>query len=305
MPTNRHRAAELCTRATGVPHRVALGWASQGLITRECAIPDAEDPEQRSFEARVALVLGNALRDSQSDAALLGFTGAWPTGSGLVLHVHPDMDHRVIHELTPRFDAGLGRIRGVPGLRLDWQSDSGIILRCVAGGSAIRLSRSQPAWQCALPCDGDGLTYVGRYRQEPLHPTERQELDDWYAGSLAGHDPTARDWLLSRLLRRPLLVNSAGTAHGSANTYSHGYEDLVIEWCCGPDADVVEAQLRRSGLAAPPPRSGYGVDVERLPGVINLGEARVIVRSHGTNRHHRTRIASPDGAARTNRQECW
>ncbi|MEV6732426.1 MULTISPECIES: hypothetical protein [unclassified Streptomyces] len=82
---NRHRVATICREATGLAHHTCMQWAADGLITRHQPVPDAATAEQRAFEARVALVLGNALRDSQIDSAVLGYIRAEPLPEELTL----------------------------------------------------------------------------------------------------------------------------------------------------------------------------------------------------------------------------
>ncbi|WP_330332805.1 hypothetical protein OHS33_25880 [Streptomyces sp. NBC_00536] len=268
---NRHRAATLCREATGLPHHVCLRWAAEGLISRGQPVPDAESPAQRAFEARVALVLVYAMRAG----ARLGITAVRPTPSGLGIELHPDLSPGVFAALMPRVDPGSGDLEGVPGLRLEHRRD-GLHLCCVASGGAIRILQSVPAWRQPLP--RGRMVYVGRRVDIPLHSAERARLDDWADG------PAARDWLLSRLLRRPLLVNAAdvvlGWAHGRGYGHSdgqpYGYGDLVIEWCCDRGVAELEGRLRRSGLATAPP--GIGPGDPPVPGVIALENARVVLR---------------------------
>ncbi|MFG2297343.1 hypothetical protein [Streptomyces sp. NPDC048603] len=273
--SNRKRAARLCTQATGVPYRSALEWAEQGRISRTLPVPDAFRSEQRAFEAWVALVGGESLKDSQLDGAVMGFTRSLPTPDGLVLQVHTPMAERLLAELMPRVDVYYGGLRGVPGLRVR-SSPRGCLLRDLAGGGEILLhgvGRSP-----RLPVDTQGVRYVGRRSRRRLHALEVAELADW-TGSLAGDDPVSRDRLLSRLLRRPRLVNLAAEAHGWANSYCHQYQDMVLEWCCGQDASVVKDKLLRSGLDAPPdslPSAEAPVGLH--PGTIALGGARIYVR---------------------------
>ncbi|MFB7467217.1 hypothetical protein ACFCZ1_27585 [Streptomyces sp. NPDC056224] len=281
--SNRHRTATLCARATGIPHTRCAQWAAAGLITRHQPVPDGRSAAQRAFEARVAYVLANALRDEQVDGAVLGVTGAVPTTDGLTLALHPQMAHRVIAELLPTFDSDYGGLRGVPGLRPAGH-DGAWTLRNVGDDAAIRLTHPDPEWGPRLPEDTEVLTELWRGSPTALDRREEEDLPAWY-DRRGGPQPVLRDVVLSRLLRRPLLVNEAGAAHGWANTYSHAYTDLVIEWCCGRDQDDVERNLRRSGLAAPPPegvayRPARGKP--RARGTIALEDAYVVVRALGS-----------------------
>ncbi|WP_030763744.1 MULTISPECIES: hypothetical protein [unclassified Streptomyces] len=281
--SNRHRTATLCARATGVPFTRCAQWAADGIITRHQPVPDGRTAAQRTFEARVAYVLANALRDEQVDGALLGVTGAVPTEDGLTLALHPQMAHRVIAELLPAFDSDFGGLRGVPGLRLDGDGASWT-LRAVGSDARIRLTHPDPRWRPRSPEDTEVLTELWRRNPTTLDGREEEDLPAW-SDTRGGPQPVLRDIVLSRLLRRPLLVNQAGAAHGWANTYGHAHTDLVIEWCCGTDQDEVERSLRRSGLVAAPPD---GVDFRavggrpRARGTIALEDAYVVVRALGS-----------------------
>ncbi|MFB7260471.1 hypothetical protein [Streptomyces nojiriensis] len=273
---NHHRAATICRAATGLPHRTCLRWAEQGLITHRRPVPDATDPAQRAFEAMVALTAGDALRDGQLDGAVFGVEAAVPSASDLTLRLHERMARRVVTELLPRLGEDFGGLRGVPGLRVTPDSE-GLTLRGAAGGGTIRLQGIPGSWR--FPDDGDGLRYVGRRAGGTLHSAEQEELHYWTGTAMAGPDPASRDHLLSRLLRRPALVNRTGSAHGWVNSYCHQYQDLVLEWCCAPAAPEMEQSLRRSGLGAPPDGAAPDPDAPGAsPGVIRLGRAKVFVR---------------------------
>ncbi len=274
---NHHRAASICRAATGVSHRTCLGWAETGLITHRQPVPDASDPAQRAFEAMVALTAGDALRDGQLDGAVFGVVAAVPSAGGLTLRLHERMARRVITELLPRLDEDYGGLRGVPGLRVSSDAE-GLTLRDAVGGGTIRLQGVPASWR--LPDDGDGLRYAGRIAGGAPHPAEQEELHYWTGTAMAGPDPASRDHLLSRLLRRPRLINRTGKSHGWVNSYCHQYQDLVLEWCCAPGAPEVEQSLRRSGLAARPDGAPPEPDPPTSrPGVISLGRAKVYVRS--------------------------
>lgn len=236
-------------------------------------MPDATDAGRRAFEAQVALVLADRLRHEQVDGALLGFTRAQPTPDGLVLSLHPITADRVVAELLPRIDTRYGGMRGVAGLRLTggpgrWR------LAGLLGDTHIRLMHPDPAWMPVLPDDQPDLTYLWRRRPRSLHGIEAGRPHDRWG--------EARDWLLSRLLRRTSLVNEAGAGHGWANTYTHGSRGVVIEWCCAISTDHMARCLVRSGLLAVPPGL-TGVeepgreDLARF-GQLRLGDALVTVR---------------------------
>ncbi|MFG2996036.1 hypothetical protein [Streptomyces sp. NPDC048340] len=268
---NRHRVATLCREATGLAHHTCLKWAAAGLITRQQPVPDAVGAEQRTFESQLVLELADRLRHEQVDGAVLGFTHARPTRSGLVLGLHPATADAVVAAVLPRLDEHYGGLRGVPGLRLSPQGGEWVLTRA-RGEALVRLVHPRADWAPRLPGHGDGLTQLWRSHRHGVHPAEEAEERRWV--------PDSGGALLSRVLRRPLLVNAAGTAHGWANTYHHGRRSLVIEWCCAMDAPELESRLRRSGLAEPVPRTSPEAGDGRAdpPGRISLGGASLTVR---------------------------
>nr|WSX49625.1 hypothetical protein OG409_12105 [Streptomyces sp. NBC_00974] len=277
---NRHRVATICRQATGLPHHMCLRWAADGLITRLLPVPDAASVEQRAFEAQVVHELANGLRDERRDGSLLGFTRAVPGPDGLVLELHPAMGDRVLTQILPRMDEAHGGVRGVPGLRLTPSGGEWLLMR-VTGDAVIRLVHPRVDWQPRLPGHGEGLTQLWRRNRHRAHPAEAERMDDW---EYLGGDPTrtqARDRLLSRLLRRPLLLGVPGSGHGWANTYTHGGTGLIVEWSCPAAADELEGRLRRSGLAERPRHAEQrGRERERswFPGEIGMDGAVVTVR---------------------------
>ncbi|MFF3211592.1 hypothetical protein ACFYYB_13155 [Streptomyces sp. NPDC002886] len=270
---NRHRIATICSRATGLPLNVCHQWAASGLITRAQPVPDAVDVEQRAFEAQLVLVLADRLRHEQVDGALLGFTRVDPAPGRLSLKLHPAMADRVVAELLPRIDARYGGMRGVAGLRLMGSPGLWRLSR-LASDVHIRLLHPHPAWTPILPEDDKEVTYLWRRNPRRLHGIEARLPERGWGEE--------RDWLLSRLLRRNMLVNQAGAAHGWANTYTTGSRGVVIEWCCAISRDHMARRLVRSGLTAVPPGmpGGQPPDHEHLAryGQLHLGEALVTVR---------------------------
>ncbi|WP_314244281.1 hypothetical protein [Streptomyces sp. DSM 40907] len=276
---NHHRAATICRAATGLPHRTCLGWAEAGLIDYRRPVPEPEDEGQRVLESLLVAELADGLREHERrDGALFGFTSARPDRTGLTLGLHPAMADRVLSTVLPRIDEHDGGLRGVPGLRIVPTGRSWALTQ-LRGRAAVRLLHPDPDWRPLLPEHGDGLTQLWRRNRHRLHPAEAAELSG-RAG--AGGDPgsvLAQDWLNSRLLRRPGLLGAAGAVHGSANVYTHGGADVVVEWCCGPERDELERRLRRSGLAERPDRSAERLrDRPWFPGEIAMGGAFVTLR---------------------------
>ncbi|MFB6514772.1 hypothetical protein ACFQ9Q_18495 [Streptomyces virginiae] len=276
---NHHRAATICRAATGLPHRTCLGWAEAGLIDHRRPVPDAEDEEQRLLESLLVAELADGLREGDlRDGALFGFTSARPARAGLSLALHPAMADRVLATVLPRIDQYYGGLRGVPGLRIVPTGRSWALIH-LPGRAAVHLVHPDPDWRPVLPEHGDGLTQLWRRNRHRPHPAEAADLRE--RGGVAA-DPgsdAAQDWLNSRLLRRPRMLSAAGAVHGSANVYTHGGGDMVVEWCCGVERDELERRLRRSGLARRPDRIAERLrDQPWFPGEIAMGGAFVSLR---------------------------
>ncbi|MFI1448243.1 hypothetical protein [Streptomyces virginiae] len=276
---NHHRAATICRAATGLPHRTCLGWAEAGLIDHRRPVPDAEDEEQRLLESLLVAELADGLREGDlRDGALFGFTSARPARAGLSLALHPAMADRVLATVLPRIDQDHGGLRGVPGLRIVPTGRSWALIH-LPGRAAVHLVHPDPDWRPVLPEHGDGLTQLWRRNRHRRHPAEAADLRE--RGGVAA-DPgsdAAQDWLNSRLLRRPRMLSAAGAVHGSANVYTHGGGDMVVEWCCGVERDELERRLRRSGLARRPDRIAERLrDQPWFPGEIAMGGAFVTLR---------------------------
>lgn len=274
-----YRAAVSCAKLTGTSHHRCVAWEKQGLISPRQPVPDAETAEQRSLEALIVNVLANALRDRQL-GAVLGVDAVLPAPKGATLRMHPAMADRVLWELLPRYDSEYGGIRGVPGLRVAWEA-SRIVLRDLLSPARVLV---------APPADPRSMMHKLIPPEQPLwldgntrlHPDEPEERSHWTQfRTLRPTLVAARDWLLSRMLRRPLLINTTGREHGWANTYTHLYEDLVIEWCCADSPEDVAGQLQQAGLTAwpddptlgppGPPREGH-------LGMLWLGDAYITLR---------------------------
>lgn len=93
------------------------------------------------------------------------------------------------------------------------------------------------------------------WKQAPGNLThdEGQNAEKWVS-SRGIRDLQVRGVLLSRILRRPRLVNRTAEPHGFANCYTHHSGDLVIEWCCGDTAKALCANLLSHGFIDGLPR---------------------------------------------------
>ncbi|MFD5148388.1 hypothetical protein [Streptomyces sp. NPDC058401] len=261
---NRHRVATVCREATGLPHHTCLRWAADGLISRSQPVPDAEGADQRALEAELLVVLANGLRGDQLDGAVLGLVRSVPGPEGVELWVHPEMGTRVLSVLLPRVDLARQLRYGVPGLR-PVREGGRVRLRSLLRNASVVLAHPDPEWASYLdqPACAEHIWWHNR---DHLHPWE---TDGPVGATDAGAD---RDRLLSRLIRRPRLVNAAGSAHGWANAYTRNARELSIEWCCSVEADDLTRRLCRSGLTAGQDSAGRG------GGRLAFGEAALVVR---------------------------
>lgn len=251
-----HRAATLCSKATGTRYRKCLEWEEAGLISVRQPVPDAAGPDQRRFEAMIVLTLAEALRDSQLDGALLGIDRVEPGPLGIRLYPHPDMAKRVVRELLPRVvSEERGEILGVPGLRLRWQHGAFVLFDLTTGAQAHLIwPRRVLPLAADLEAGGRALWQHGRLGGEEEHDRVR------WTGEIFGEeerrrltaDMPVRDWAMSRILRRIALVNQGSSPHGFANTYSHFQMDLIIESCCGTDPAESKRLLLQSGMTVAP-----------------------------------------------------
>ncbi|MFE1463945.1 hypothetical protein ACFW6M_22920 [Streptomyces nigra] len=295
FPTHRDESpqsvAKLCVEATGWDEGECQKWAEEGFISAALPIPDASSAPQRHLEAYVVHVLADALRDGQLDSAVFGVTRVRALPSCPVLYLHAEMADVVVSEILPRFEAGYGGLKGVPGLRPTPVPGGGLDLRLVGTGARLRFMSEGTDWKPVLPGDvppGDKIEGGEDYQEvrqlwhseESLDPLETDELRFWNMEPTSRRkEVVERNWLLSRILRRPAIVNLAGNSHGWANTYTHAYEDVVIEWCCGEDPQYVKSKLLESGLVESP----AGVDIEpdpdfKHPETFYFGSGRAYVR---------------------------
>ncbi|MFD9354929.1 hypothetical protein [Streptomyces sp. NPDC060031] len=261
---NRHRVATICREATGLPHHTCMEWAADGLISRLQPVPDARGADQRALEAEMLVNLANGLRHDQLDGAVLGLVRAVPHPEGPEFWVHPEMGAQVLSVLLPRIDSSRTGY-GLPGLRAVREGGR-VRLWSLRRNASVVLVHPDPEWAAYLDepaCE----EHIWWHNRDRMHPAEAT----WHVGS---REPAPdRDRLLSRLIRRPRLVNATGSAHGWANTYSRGDRELSIEWCCSVEVDDLARRLRRSGLTA-----GQDGRARAGSGRLAFGDAAVIVR---------------------------
>lgn len=254
-PQNKaHRPAVICSRATGANQRKCRAWEEAGLISSRQPVPDAVDRDQRQFEAMIAMELARTLCDRQLDGALLGFRRVEPAPEGIGLYPHPTMANRMISELMPRLSEYDSGVRGVPGLRARWH-DGTIILYDLMTSAQVYV-----IWPRRSPPSASDLESSGRalWHHDGLDAEEAGDRARWTGEAYSNPkvpfaaEAAARDWLLSRVLRRVALVNRGASQHGLANTYTHNDQDLIVESCCGTDPAEIKRLLCQSKMAAPP-----------------------------------------------------
>jgi len=145
-------------------------------------------------------------------------------------------------------------LRGVPGLRARWHLGA-VVLYDLMSHARVHViwPRHSPPGAADLESPGRALWRHGQLDTEEVTDRARW-TGETYSNSrrpLAA-EAAARDWLLSRVLRRVALVNRGASPHGFANTYSHNDHDLIVESCCGTDPAKIKRLLSQSGLAEPP-----------------------------------------------------
>ncbi|MGV9264768.1 hypothetical protein ACWDRR_08920 [Kitasatospora sp. NPDC003701] len=237
---NHTRLAKRIRRQTSLP------WATSLRLARTCRVfikepvPDAAGASQRSLEAMVTHTLANAFQDRQLNGALLGVARADCARGELLLRLEPDMATEILGELLPRWDDHYHGLRGVPGLRPALRGRQ-VVLSSLLSTAAITLSTADGS-ALRFPHDLDGETPLWRLYPLTFQDTELKRARFWDT-SPSPTDRSTRDLLLSRVLRRPALVNRVAAPHGIANCYTHGTADLVISWCCGDSLEALLAAL--------------------------------------------------------------
>jgi hypothetical protein len=283
---NHYQAAITCSKLTGTGYGRCVQMEKQGLISPRCPVPDASTADQRSFEALMVHVMANALSERQLGAAF-GFASAFPGTNHITLVLHTEMAGRVLWELLPRLDTEYACVRGVPGMRVELRTDR-IVLHDLLSHACVHLARSaypRAMMHNLLPLERP-LWTAGN---TGLSEAEAAARASWALAETSREiwHKTARDWLLSRMLRRPVLANMTCNRHGWASTYADDREDLAIEWCCEESPAALARRFRNAGVIARPDDPLLGpLRPSRLlpPGgpiqEVRLGHAKVTFR-HG------------------------
>ncbi|AEN09536.1 MULTISPECIES: hypothetical protein [unclassified Streptomyces] len=273
---NSSRLAKQIRRRTALTQSTASRLAKQVRVRLPQPIADASEPRQRRLEAHMAHVLASRFQDRQLNGALLGVQGAQTAPGHLGLTVEPTMADEVLRELLPRLDDSYGGLRGVPGLRVR-PVDGGIVLQDSSGSARVFAETSDGrAWR--LPTAEEGETPLWTRPLGDLSSEEHEEAEGWAGAWPTVPDAAVRDLMLSRVLRRPGLVNRASAPHGFANCYTHHSGDLVIEWCCGDTVEAYCAALLAHGFVDGLPPSET-IELTSAHSA-RLGGHTVIVRRH-------------------------
>ncbi|MEV5975778.1 hypothetical protein [Streptomyces sp. NPDC052114] len=274
---NTNRLAKKIRNQTSLTLSTASRLARQANVYLGSSVADAADPHQRRLEAHMAHVLASSFKDRQLNGALLGVREARPDGQSLELTLESDMADEVLRELLPRFDHIYGGIRGVPGLRTRGNGDR-VVLHDALGPAQVTVIHSDHG-HMRLPSAREDEVLLWKRGPGGLSRDERQEAEEW-ADSEGSADLRVRDLLMSRILRRPRLVNRTAEPHGFANCYTHHSGDLVIEWCCGDTVETLCANLLAHGIADGLPR-GNAFNL-LSPHSAHLGDRTVILNRHGS-----------------------
>jgi hypothetical protein len=271
---NAKRLAKKIRDNTSLTLAASFRLARQLNVRPEPPTVDAPDPRQRRLEAHLAHVLAASFQDHQLNGSLLGVRKAVPNGQRLDLLLEPAMAEAVIYELLPRFDRSYGGIRGVPGLRVTGDGRRWT-LHAIGLGKVTAARTDHGPIRLPIPRD-DEVALWGRLPDD-LSRDERREIE-WWVDAKSVDAPDIRDLLMSRLLRRPELVNKAAEPHGFANCYNHHAGDLVIEWCCGDTVEALCAALLAHGFIDGVPRADAVELVSRNSAL--LGDATIILNRH-------------------------
>ncbi|MFD0273223.1 hypothetical protein ACFVHB_04805 [Kitasatospora sp. NPDC127111] len=271
---NITRLAKRIRRSTEIPWATALRLARSGDAFVKAPVPDTVDADQLRLEAMVTHTLANAFQDRQLNGALLGVVHADTEGDELLLRLEPGMATEALGELLPRWDAHYRGLRGVPGLRPRADGDQ-VVLSSLLGGARITLATADRS-PFRTPRVLDGETPLWDRSPAVLVDPELAGARRW--DSPPERDRSARDLLLSRVLRRPALVNRAAAPHGIANCYTHGTTDLVISWCCGPALEELLATLLAHGTAEGLPKAAAARYLPASDTALLGGQALVLRR---------------------------
>jgi hypothetical protein len=265
-------------------------WQRDGRIWVGQPVPDGASSLQRAFEAHIAHQIAGTVRDRQIGSAVLGITKVEPWADCPVLHPHPEMTWRIIAGLLPdKRDDGT---RGVPGLR-PLQVGDDLLLRQADTGAQVLLSGC--AAELSTSIRSTSAVAQARVFKTSMDESEKADQRDWETtgeGRKGKLFADARDYLLSRVLRRPGIINKTGLIHSQVNTYSHGYDDLAVQWCCGTLVGELAESFLTSGLCSVPAARGFvwrrttrldlATDYPDRTIELKLGPARVTLMSAAT-----------------------
>ncbi|WP_405482367.1 hypothetical protein [Streptomyces anulatus] len=274
---NTNRLAKKIRDQTQLTLSTASRLARQANNYLGPSIADSPDPHQRRLEAHMTHVLASSFRDHQLNGALLGVREAEPEAQGVKLTLESDMADEVLRELLPRFDHDYGGIRGVPGLRVRGSKRRSVLHDAVSPAQ-VTVTRADGG-SFRLPSARDDEALLWNRFPDGLSGDEKQEAEEW-TDSRGINDLRVRDLLMSRIMRRPGLINRTAAPHGFANCYTHHAGDLVIEWCCGDTVETLCAVLLAHGFADDVPRANVIELVSRHSA--HLGDRTVILNRHGS-----------------------
>ncbi|MGW2849189.1 hypothetical protein, partial [Streptomyces sp. NPDC001274] len=201
---NASGLAKRIVRQTSLKRATASRLAKQVHVYPGPSVVDSPNPHQRRLEAHMAHVLASSFKDHQLNGALLGVRAAEPAGQSVKLILDSDMADEVLRELLPRFDRFYGGVRGVAGLRVRG-NERELNLHVATGSAHVTVARAD-GFPIRLPSARDGERLLWRRVPDGLSRDEKQEAAEW-ADSRGIEDLWVRDLLLSRILRRPDLVN--------------------------------------------------------------------------------------------------
>ncbi|MEU8514135.1 hypothetical protein AB0C76_21465 [Kitasatospora sp. NPDC048722] len=219
---NVTRLARRIQKLTGLQYCRARELAQQVRVFAKHPVPDAETAAQVHLEAVVVHAFADALRSRNVDFAVFGVVGSGIAEDGLTVRLDSSVGTDLVARLLLYWDVRQFAVRASP----------------VHGGITV-CGRSGPERITFVNDDGTPLVFD----PERLLPSDMARVHG-YPGR-----PGPHELLLSRLLRRPTLLNQTAALHGTVRCHARSTAALVIEWCCGDTFETLFATLLAHGVA--------------------------------------------------------
>ncbi|MEE1789107.1 hypothetical protein PUR71_40325 [Streptomyces sp. SP17BM10] len=249
---NVTRLARRIQKLTGLQYCRSRELAEQVRVFVKHPVPDAETAAQVHLEAVVVYAFATALSSRNVTFAVFGVVASSIAEDGLTLRLDPSVGTDLVTRLLLYRDVGEFAVRASP----------------VHGGITM-CGRSGPERITFVNDDGTPLVFD----PERLLPSETARVHDYPGG------PGPHELLLSRILRRPALLNQTAALHGTVRCHARSTAALVIEWCCGDTFEALFATLLAHGVADGLP-SGRPAEFFGAEGVAFLGDRMLELKRH-------------------------